>query len=430
MSKQVDTVTTDPTESALLSEPDVNIDDIPIDVRDADAVAAAAREDTMVLNMGPNHPSTHGVLRLRLELEGETVVGVDPDIGYLHTGIEKTGERLKYQQVITLTDRMGYLDNMLDELAYVLAVEKLLGIDVPERVKWVRVLLSELERISSHLVWLGTHALDLGAMSMFMYGFRDRERVLDIKETISGVRMMTRYIMIGGLMADLPPQFEPMVRDFLKFMPQRLDEYEELLTRNDIWVERTKDIGILPADVAIQMGCSGPTLRGSGVPYDIRRVEPYTGYENFDFEVIVGTRGDVYDRFRCRVLEMRESLKIIEQALDGMPEGPWRVDDRKIVPPPKDELVTSMESLIHHFKLWTEGLKPPVGEVYAAIEGARGEMGYYIVSNGTGKPYRFHMRAPSFYNLEALPRMAKGHLVSDIVAIIGTIDIVLGEVDR
>lgn len=384
----------------------------------------------MLLNMGPQHPSTHGVLRLMLELDGETVIKMVPDIGYLHTGIEKTGERLKYQQVITLTDRMGYLDNMLDELAYVLAVEKLLAIEVPERVKWIRVLLSELERISSHLVWLGTHALDLGAMSVFMYCFREREKILDIKENISGVRMMTSYIRIGGLMADLTPEFEPKVRDFLKMMPSRIDEYEELLTRNELWIERTRDVGILPPGVAIDMGCSGPTLRASGVPYDIRKQMPYSGYENFDFEMIVGQKGDVYERFSCRMQEMRQSLRIIGQALDGMPDGPWRIDDRKIVPPPKDELVTSMESLIHHFKLFTEGLLPPVGEVYNAIEGARGEMGFYLVGDGTGKPYRFHMRAPSFYNLQALPLMGQGYLVSDIVAIIGSIDIVLGEVDR
>lgn len=386
--------------------------------------------DTMVLNMGPQHPSTHGVLRVLLELDGETVVNIVPDIGYLHTGIEKTGERLKYQQVITLTDRMGYLDNMLDELAYVLACEKLLGIEVPERVKWIRVLLAELERISSHCVWLGTHALDLGALSMFMYGFREREMILDIKETISGARMMTAFIRIGGLMADLPAEFEPKVRNFLKVMPGRIDEYEALLTRNELFVERTKDVGVISAQAAIDLGCSGPTLRGSGVPYDIRRVEPYSGYDNFDFDVIVGEKGDVYDRFQCRVQEMRQSLRIIEQAIDGLPDGPWRIDDRKIVPPPKDEIVGSMEALIHHFKLFTEGLKPPVGEVYNAIEGARGEMGYFVVSNGSGRPYRFHMRAPSFYNLQALPKMSLNYLVSDIIAIIGSIDIVLGEVDR
>lgn len=393
-------------------------------------VTTERQGETMVLNMGPQHPSTHGVLRLMLELEGETVVRVQPDIGYLHTGIEKTGERLKYQQVITLTDRMGYLDNMMDELAYVLAVEKLLGIEVPERVKWVRVLMAELERVSSHLVWLGTHALDLGAMSMFMYCFREREKVLDIKETISGVRMMTSYFRIGGLQADLPPQFEPKVRDFLKLMPERINEYENLLTKNELWVERTKRVGVISAENAISLGCSGPTLRASGVPYDIRKTNPYSGYENFDFEVMVGENGDVYDRYFCRVREMRQSLRIVEQALDGLPDGPWRIDDRKVVPPPKDEIVQSMESLIHHFKLFTEGLKPPVGEVYNAIEGGRGEMGYYIVSNGTGKPYRFHMRAPSLYNLQALPTMAKGGLVADVVAIIGSIDIVLGEVDR
>jgi NADH-quinone oxidoreductase subunit D len=393
-------------------------------------VTSETHADTMLLNLGPQHPSTHGVLRLLAELDGETVVKITPDIGYLHTGIEKTGERLKYQQVITLTDRMGYLDNMLDELAYVLAVEKLLGIEVPERVKWIRVLLSELERISSHLIWLGTHALDLGAMSVFMYCFRERERILDVKETISGVRMMPSYIRIGGLMADVPPQFEQKVRDVLTLMPARIDEYEELLSRNELFVERTKGVGLLPAEVAINFGCSGPTLRASGVPYDIRKTNPYSGYENFDFKVITDDKGDVYARYRCRILEMRESLSIVRQALEGLPEGPWRIDDRKIVPPPKDELVESMESLIHHFKLFTEGLKPPVGEVYNAIEGARGEMGFYVVSNGTGKPYRFHMRAPSLYNLQALPTMAKGYLISDLIAMIGSIDFVLGEVDR
>jgi NADH-quinone oxidoreductase subunit D len=393
-------------------------------------VTSETHADTMLLNMGPQHPSTHGVLRLLAELDGETVVNLTPDIGYLHTGIEKTGERLKYQQVITLTDRMGYLDNMLDELAYVLAVEKLLGIEMPERVKWIRVLLAELERISSHLIWLGTHALDLGAMSVFMYCFRERERILDVKEAISGVRMMTSYIRIGGLTADLPPQFEQKVRDVLTLMPARIDEYEELLSRNELFVERTKDVGLLSAEDAINLGCSGPTLRASGVPYDIRKTNPYSGYENFDFKLITDHKGDVYARYRCRILEMRESLRIVRQALEGLPEGPWRIDDRKIVPPPKDELVESMESLIHHFKLFTEGLKPPVGEVYTAIEGARGEMGYYVVSNGTGKPYRFHMRAPSLYNLQALPTMAKGYLVSDLIAMIGSIDFVLGEVDR
>jgi NADH-quinone oxidoreductase subunit D len=393
-------------------------------------VTAEPKSDTMFLNLGPQHPSTHGVLRLLLELDGETVLSAVPDIGYLHTGIEKTGERLKYQQAITLTDRMGYLDNMLDELAYVLAVEKLLGIDVPERVKWMRVLFTELERISSHLVWIGTHALDLGAMSMFMYAFREREKILDIKENYSGVRMMTSYIRIGGMAQDLTPQFEPMVRDFIRYFPERLGEYQELLTRNQLWVERTKGVGVLPPDVAINMGCSGPTLRGSGVPYDLRKVAPYSGYENFDFDMVLGENGDVYDRYRCRIGEMEQSLKIVQQALDGMPQGPWRIDDRKVVPPPKDELVTSMESLIHHFKLFTEGLKPPFGEVYSCVEGGRGEMGFYVVSDGSGKPYRFHMKAPSFYNLQALPRMLGNAIVSDLVAIIGSIDIVLGEIDR
>ncbi len=384
----------------------------------------------MTLNMGPQHPSTHGVLRLLLTLDGETIVDVKPDIGYLHTGIEKNGEKLKYQQVITLTDRMGYLDNMMDELGFVLAVEKLLGIEVPERVKWIRALFCELERISSHLVWLGTHALDLGAMSVFLYCFREREKILDIKEMTSGVRMMTSYFRIGGLMADLPPEFEPRVREFLADFPHRVDEYEELLTQNELWMERTENVGLLSREDAIAWGCTGPVLRASGVFADLRKTNPYSGYENFDFEVPLGTHGDVYDRYLCRIREMRESLKIVGQALDGMPDGPWRIDDRKIVPPPKDELGTSMESLIHHFKLFTEGLRPPPGEVYQVVEGARGQQGWYVVSDGSAKPYRFHMRAPSFYNLEALPAMSKDALVADMVAIIGSTDIVLGEIDR
>jgi NADH-quinone oxidoreductase subunit D len=384
----------------------------------------------MTLNMGPQHPSTHGVLRLLLTLDGETIVDCKPDIGYLHTGIEKNGEKLKYQQVITLTDRMGYLDNMMDELGFVLAVEKLLGIEVPARVQWIRVLFAELERISSHLVWLGTHALDLGAMSVFLYCFREREKILDIKEMTSGVRMMTSYFRIGGLTADLPPEFEPRVRQFLQAFPDRVDEYETLLSENQIWLERTQGVGVISAEDAIGWGCTGPTLRGSGFFTDLRKTNPYSGYENFEFETPLGTNGDVYDRYLCRIREMRESLKIVGQALDGMPDGPWRIDDRKIVPPPKDELSTSMESLIHHFKLFTEGLKPPPGEVYQTIEAARGQQGWYVVSDGTAKPYRFHMRAPSFYNLEALPKMAENALVADMVAIIGSTDIVLGEIDR
>lgn len=403
-----------------------------VDQQTTPGVSTERNDDSeyMTLNMGPQHPSTHGVLRLLLTLDGENVVDCKPDIGYLHTGIEKNGEKLNYQQVITLTDRMGYLDNMMDELGFVLAVEKLLQIEVPERVKWIRVLFAELERISSHLVWLGTHALDLGAMSVFLYCFREREKILDIKEMASGVRMMTSYFRIGGLMADLPPEFEPRVREFLQVFPARVDEYEELLTRNEIWLERTQNVGVISAEDAIAWGCTGPVLRGSGVFADLRKTNPYSGYENFQFETPLGRNGDVYDRYSCRMKEMRESLKIVGQALDGMPDGPWRIDDRKIVPPPKDELSTSMESLIHHFKLFTEGLKPPPGEVYQVIEAARGQMGWYVVSDGTAKPYRFHMRAPSFYNLEALPKMSKNALVADMVAIIGSTDIVLGEIDR
>ncbi len=400
-------------------------------ITDSVQVDEATRVDTMTINMGPQHPSTHGVLRLILTLEGETVVKAVPDIGYLHTGIEKTAESKSYFQDLVVTDRMDYLAPLSNNLGYALAVEKLLGIEeMPPKAVYARVLLVELQRIASHLVWLGTSALDLGAQSMFLYCFREREMILDIFELVSGVRLMTSYIMPGGLQADLPPGFDQKVREFLRIFPERLGEYHTLLTNNQLWLERTKGVAAISAKDAIAWGCSGPVLRGSGVAWDVRKMFPYAGYEQFDFDIPVGSNGDVYDRYLVRMLEMAESLKIVRQALEGMPEGPYQISDRKIVPPPKWAVATNMEALIHHFKLYTEGYRPPKGEVYVRIESPKGELGYYLVSDGTARPYRMHVRAPSFANLEALPKMVEGALLSDIIAAIGSIDIVLGEVDR
>ncbi|MFQ5946392.1 MAG: NADH dehydrogenase (quinone) subunit D [Anaerolineae bacterium] len=385
----------------------------------------------MVLNLGPHHPSTHGVLRILLELDGETVVRATPELGYLHTGIEKSAEGLTYTQAISLFDRTDYLAPLSNNLGYVMAVEKLLDIEeVPPRAQYLRVLLVELQRVASHLVWLGTQALDLGAISVFLYCFREREQITDVFELVSGARMMTGYIRVGGLAQDVPNGFEERVRGVLDTLPARIDEYEQMLTQNRIWVQRTRGIGVLSPEDAIDLGVSGPTLRGSGVDWDIRRSHPYCGYERFQFDVPLGTTGDVYDRYLCRVQEMRESLGIVEQALEGLPNGPVSIDDRKVVPPPREELPSSMEALIHHFKLWTEGFRPPVGEVYVTIEGPRGELGYYLVSDGSAKPYRVRIRPPSFANLQALSRMVEGHLLADVVATLASIDIVLGEVDR
>lgn len=390
------------------------------------------RVDTMTINMGPQHPSTHGVLRLILTIEGETVVKTIPDIGFLHTGIEKTFEAKTYHQGLVMTDRMDYLAPLNNNLGYSLAVEKLLGIEdeIGDRIKYVRVILAELSRIGSHLVWLGTHALDLGAMSVFLYCFRERELLLDIFEYISGVRMMTSYICPGGLQADLPPKFDEKVRAFTSVFPDRLREYHDLLTNNQLWIERTKNVGLLSAKDAIAYGASGPVLRGSGVVWDIRKAFPYSGYEKFDFDIPVGSNGDVYDRYLVRMMEMDQSLNIVNQAMAGIPEGRFRVNNPKIAPPAKWQLTGSMEALIHHFKLYTEGYRAPVGEVYVRTESPKGELGFYIVSDGSAKPYRIHVRAPSFANLEALPLMTDGHFLSDVVAAIGSIDIVLGEVDR
>ncbi len=403
-----------------------------ISVEDSQLGGDGQRVDTMTINMGPQHPSTHGVLRLILTIEGETVIKAVPDIGFLHTGIEKTAEAKTYHQALVLTDRMDYLAPLNNNLGYSLAVEKLLGIEdeMNDKIKYVRVLLAELQRIASHLVWLGTHALDLGAMSVFLYCFREREMILDVFELVSGVRMMTSYICPGGLQADLPPGFDDKVREFTSIFPERLQEYHDLLTNNQLWVERTRGVAILSTQDAIAYGVSGPVLRGSGVVWDIRKAFPYSGYEQFDFDIPVGANGDVYDRYLVRMLEMQQSLNIVNQALEGMPSGSYRVHDPKIVPPPRWQITGSMEALIHHFKLYTEGYRPPAGEVFLRTESPKGELGFYIVSDGSAKPYRMHVRGASFANLEVLPLMIEGRFISDMVAAIGSIDIVLGEVDR
>ena len=387
-------------------------------------------ENTMILNMGPQHPSTHGVLRLLLEIDGETVVRMVPDIGYLHTGIEKTCEAKFYQQVVVLTDRIDYLCPMTNNLCYVLAVEKLLGMEIPPRAQWMRVMLNELTRIASHLVWLGTHALDIGAMTVFLYCFREREEILRIFEMVSGQRMMTSYFRVGGLALDAPLGFFEKVKKFVDIFPSRLDEYEGLLTGNRIWIERLKGVGHLSAEDAIALGMTGPALRASGVDWDLRRDIPYTGYENFKFKVPVSQDGDVWARYVGRVRELRESIGIVKQALEGMPEGRIKADAPKVVLPDREKMKTQMEALIYHFKIVTEGFTVPAGEVYQAIESPRGEMGYYIMSDGTAKPYRVHMRSPSYANLQALNKMCEGRLIADVVAAIGSIDIVLGEIDR
>ena len=389
-----------------------------------------AKTETMTLNMGPQHPSTHGVLRIVLDLEGETVRKAVPHIGYLHTGIEKLAEFKNYNQFITATDRVDYLAPMSNNLAYCLAVEKLLDIEVPLKAQYVRVIMTELTRIASHLVWLGTHAMDIGAMSMLLYCFREREMIVGMYELVSGQRMMSTYFRIGGLYYDIPPDFESRTREILKVMPKKIDEYEDLLTQNRIWVQRTKGVGVISAADAIDWGVTGPSLRGSGVKWDIRKSNPYSSYDKFDFEIPVGKNGDVYDRYLVRIHEMRQSLKIVEQALNSMPKGDYIARVPGITLPPKEAVLNEMEALIYQFKLVVHGFNPPVGEVYQAIESPRGELGYYVVSNGTDKPHRVKMRTPSFVNLSALPKMAEGGLVADVVAIIGSIDIVLGEIDR
>lgn len=391
-----------------------------------------ATTETMTVNMGPQHPSTHGVLRLVLELDGEVVVKAVPHIGFLHRGIEKLSEFRTYHQVLPLTDRLDYLAPMHNNLAYVLAVEKLLGITdlIPERAQVVRVMLAELTRIKSHLVWLACHALDIGAMTVFIYCFRERERIMDIYEKVSGARMTSNYFRVGGLSADLPDGLEKEIRDFAEDMPRHIDTYEGLLTGNKIWQKRIQGVGVISGEDAIDLGISGPSLRGSGVDWDLRRDNPYSGYENYDFEVSVQQGGDTWARYLVRLKEMRESCKIIRQALDRLQPGPILADAPKIVLPPKKDVVNTIEGLIHHFKIVSEGFKPEAGEIYQSVENPKGEVGFYIVSDGSAKPYRMKIRPASFVNLQALPKMCEGSLIADVVAVIGTLDIVLGEIDR
>ena len=390
----------------------------------------ALRGETMLLNMGPQHPSTHGVLRLLLELDGEIIINCIPDFGYLHTGVEKNMEAKTYQKAEVMTDRLDYMNPIGNNLSYVMAVEKLVDLDVPPRAQSLRVILVELQRIASHLVWLGTSGLDVAAMSMFLYCFREREQILDIFELVSGQRMMTTYLRPGGVWRDVPVEFEKAVRDFLKIFPKRVDEYERLLTKNPLFIDRMVDIGYLSKETALSYGVTGPSLRASGVNWDLRKARPYMGYEQYEFNVPTRTEGDTYARYIVRIEEMRESLKIVEQALNKMPMGPVRSDNRKFVPPPRSEIGVSMEALIHHFKLWTEGFPAPKNSIYSAVESPRGELAVYLEGDGGPKPMRVHMRTPSFDNLSVLSEIVKGHLVADLVAILASIDIVLGDIDR
>jgi len=390
----------------------------------------AIEGETMVLNMGPQHPSTHGVLRLLLELDGEKIITCIPDIGFLHSGIEKNMEVKSYEKALVMTDRMDYLNNLGNNLAYCLAIEKLVDLDVPPRAQVIRVLLTELQRITSHLVFLGTHALDLAAMSVFLYCFREREIILDIFEMCSGQRMMTSYFRPGGLWRDIPDGFEEVVQNFLDIFPARIQQYEDLLSNNPLYLDRTKGIGVIPTDMALSWGVTGPPLRASGIAYDVRKAQPYSGYEQYEFDVPTGENGDVYDRYIVRMEEMRQSVRIVQQALDNIPDGPFRSDNRKFVPPPRSELGHSMEAVIHHFKLWTEGFNAPKGEVYVPVESPKGVLGCYLVSDGGSNPYRVHFRTPSFANMQVLPKISIGCLVADLVAIISSLDPVLGDVDR
>jgi NADH-quinone oxidoreductase subunit D len=387
--------------------------------------------ETMLLNMGPHHPSTHGVLRLLLELDGEEIITCLPDVGFLHTGIEKTIESKTYEKGVTLTDRIDYLAPMSNNAAFCMAVEKLVGLEVPERAQIMRVICLEMTRLNSHLVWLGTHAIDLGAMSVFLYCFIQRERLLAMFEIISGQRMMTSFLRPGGCWRDFPDEFYPALEAFLEDFPSKIDEFERLLTNNPIWIDRTQGVGVIEPETAMAWGVSGPSLRGSGVDWDLRKAMPYSGYENYEFSVPVGQHGDVYDRFYCRILEMRESTKIIRQALNRLPrKGLFRTQNRKYAPPPRSELGQSMEAVIHHFKLWTEGFAAPDAEVFSAIESPRGEVGVYLHGDGSNKPRRCHIKTPSFMHIAAMPEMTEGHLIADLVAIIGSVDIVLGDCDR
>jgi len=397
--------------------------------------APASEETTrrrMTLNMGPQHPSTHGVLRVLLELDGETVVSAYPDIGFLHTGIEKQCENEKWHQVVTLTDRVDYLANLNNNLTYALAVEKLLGItdEIPPMAQWMRVMLCELQRINSHCVWLGTHALDIGAMSMFFYCFREREELLKIFEFFSGQRLMTSYIRVGGLALEPPRNWHKVVSTFIDDFPSKVDQYESLLDNNPIWKTRTVGVGYMPLEQMLEWGITGPMIRGAGLKWDARKSEPYSSYDKFDFEVPTRTENDVYSRYRVRLEEMRQSARIVKQALEGMPSGPWTTDAPKIVLPEREKMKTQMEALIYHFKIVTEGVRVPPGEVYQVTESPRGEIGYYIVSDGSTRPHRIFMRTPSFGNLQGLPPMIEGKLIADTIASMGSMDFVLGDTDR
>ena len=395
---------------------------------EAPATPAAPRR--MTLNMGPQHPSTHGVLRIMIELEGETIMKAEPDIGFLHTGIEKQCEHLNWHKVTTLTDRVDYLANLSNNLVYALSVEKLLQIESPPAAQWMRVMMAEFSRLNSHLVWLGTHALDIGAMSVFFYCFRERENILRIVEMFSGQRMMTSYIRIGGVSLEPPRGWQQVVGKFIRGFPSNVDEYENLLNSNPIWVRRTKGVGFVPLETMLDLGVTGPMIRGAGLKWDIRKSEPYSSYDKFDFEVPVHTENDVFSRYRVRLEEMRQSARIITQALEGMPNGPWQADAPHVVLPDREKMKTQMEALIYHFKIVTEGFRVPAGEIYQCIEAPRGEIGYYIVSDGTAKPYRIHMRTPSFGNLQVLSTMLKGELIADSIAALGSMDFVLGDTDR
>jgi NADH-quinone oxidoreductase subunit D len=391
------------------------------------------RTETMTVNMGPQHPSTHGVLRLVLELDGETIVSAEPTIGFLHTGIEKTAEQKKWQQVIPLVERMDYLGAQSNSLGFCLSVERLLGLDsaIPERVIWIRVLIAELQRLSSHLVWLGTHGMEVGAVSVMLYCFREREQLLNLNEMLAGFRMFPSYIRIGGLREDLPRGFHDAVREFLDNFPAKLDEYEKLLTKNQVWIKRTKGVGYLSREDTMAYGLVGPLARAVGIPYDVRKTFPYLKYETFDFEVPTATEGDVYARYRVKMAEMRQSVRICRQALERItPTGPYDCGDFRYVPPPKDRVYTEMEALIQHFLLYSQGFNVPKGEAYVPVEGARGEHGFYVVSDGANRPVRVKARAPSFLACQALAKMIVGGLIADVIAVIGSTDVVMGDVDR
>jgi NADH-quinone oxidoreductase subunit D len=392
---------------------------------------AEIRSETMTVNMGPQHPSTHGVLRLVMELDGEVVQNVIPTIGYLHTGIEKTAEQKKWQQVIPLVERMDYLGAQSNSLSYAMCVEKLLGLEMPQRVKDIRVLIAELQRLASHLIWIGTHGLEIGAVSMLFYAVRERELLMNINELIAGFRFFPSYIRIGGLREDLPRGFHQQVGEFLERFPGKIDEFEGLLTKNDVFRRRTEGVGVISKEDALQWGLVGPIARAAGLDYDVRRAFPYLGYETYDFKVPTATEGDVYARYRVRVAEMRESVKIARQALDRIsPAGVWACNDTRVVPPPKDKVYSEMEALIQHFLIYSQGFTVPAGECYVPIEGPRGEHGVYIVSDGTNRPWRVKMRPPSFMAIQALPSVVRGGLIADVVAVIGSTDVVMGDCDR